>query len=91
MKDSFAHFHPSANATFYWAVAILIAAIYVAVFVSIRFDYWEVRPNELLHHHGMLSDSGTSFGAEPADRKGDQRRFRVLPAAVGAVDLAPQR
>jgi hypothetical protein len=22
----------------------------------VQFDYWEVRPNELLHHHGMLSD-----------------------------------
>ena len=56
LKDTFAHFHPSANATFYWTVAVCIAAIYVAVFISIRFDYWEVRPNELLHHHGMLSD-----------------------------------
>ena len=24
--------------------------------VSRRFDYWEVRGNELLHHHGVLSD-----------------------------------
>jgi hypothetical protein len=22
----------------------------------VKFDYWEVRPNELLHHHGILSD-----------------------------------
>jgi hypothetical protein len=22
----------------------------------VRFDYWEVRPNELLHHHGFLSN-----------------------------------
>ena len=26
------------------------------MFASVQFDYWEVRPNELLHHHGMLSD-----------------------------------
>jgi hypothetical protein len=24
--------------------------------ISVRFDYWEVRPNELLHHHGFLSN-----------------------------------
>jgi hypothetical protein len=30
--------------------------IYIAVFLNIRFDYWEVRPNELLHHHGVLSN-----------------------------------
>ena len=24
--------------------------------MNAHFDYWEVRPNELLHHHGFLSD-----------------------------------
>jgi hypothetical protein len=56
LKDTLAQLHPAANATFYWGVAIVIMAIYLAVFVSIRFDYWEIRPNELLHHHGMLSN-----------------------------------
>jgi hypothetical protein len=30
--------------------------VYASVVVSVQFDYWEVRPNELLHHHGVLSD-----------------------------------
>jgi hypothetical protein len=47
---------PLANATFYIVFASVMALIYVAVFISVRFDYWEVRPNELLHHHGILSD-----------------------------------
>ena len=47
---------PSANATFYFCFASLLALIYVAVLINIRFDYWEVRPNELLHHHGFLSN-----------------------------------
>jgi hypothetical protein len=25
-------------------------------FFTLRLDYWEVRPNELLHHHGVLSN-----------------------------------
>jgi hypothetical protein len=33
----------------------MLGLMYVGVFVKIRFDYWEVRPNELLHHHGFLS------------------------------------
>ena len=33
----------------------MLGLIYVGVFINIRFDYWEVRPNELLHHHGFLS------------------------------------
>jgi len=49
-------FHPLANATFYWSIAFILGAIFVAVFIVVRFDYWEVRPNELLHHHGFLGN-----------------------------------
>jgi len=34
----------------------MLAVIYVAVLINVRFDYWEVRQNELLHHHGFLSN-----------------------------------
>jgi hypothetical protein len=30
--------------------------LYGIVLISRRFDYWEVRGNELLHHSGLLSD-----------------------------------
>ncbi len=46
---------PRANETFYVCFASMLGMIYVGVYVNIRFDYWEVRPNELLHHHGFLS------------------------------------
>lgn len=49
-------FHPVANSTFFHIVTFLLGLIYLAVLVSVQFDYWEVRPNELLHHHGLLSD-----------------------------------
>src|SRR5690606_16345212 len=48
--------NPTANATFYFLFAGLLGIIYLGVFVSAYFDYWEVRPNELLHHHGFLSN-----------------------------------
>lgn len=47
---------PIANATFFCVLSVFMLLLYLAVFISVRFDYWEVRPNELLHHHGMLSD-----------------------------------
>lgn len=47
---------PLANATFYFFFAGLLALIYLGVGIAVQFDYWEVRPNELLHHHGLLSD-----------------------------------
>ncbi|MGA2065680.1 MAG: hypothetical protein ABSG86_11955 [Thermoguttaceae bacterium] len=49
-------FHPVANPTFFWAFAGILGAIYLLMLVAVRFDCWEVRPNELLHHHGFLSN-----------------------------------
>ncbi|WP_437187441.1 hypothetical protein SH668x_000836 [Planctomicrobium sp. SH668] len=48
--------HPVANSTFFFLFASIMGGIYVTVFFTSRLDYWEVRPNELLHHHGILSD-----------------------------------
>ncbi len=47
---------PAANATFFLCITIAMLLMYVAVFISVRFNYWELRNNELLHHHGILSD-----------------------------------
>lgn len=49
-------FQPMANATFYFAVFGILLAIMLAVFINVQFDYWEITPNELLHHHGFLSN-----------------------------------
>jgi len=49
-------FHPVANATFYWTVALVLGLMFAVVAIVVRFDYWEVRGNELLHHHGFLSN-----------------------------------
>ncbi len=47
---------PFATASFYYVFVAILFAIYLGVLVMVKFDYWEVRPNELLHHHGLLSD-----------------------------------
>lgn len=47
---------PYANASFYMIFTIFMLLLYAGVLVSRRFDYWEVKGNELLHHHGVLSD-----------------------------------
>src|SRR5688572_30666548 len=48
--------HPLANATFFYLITGILGLLYVGMFIGTKFDYWEVRPNELLHHHGVLSD-----------------------------------
>jgi hypothetical protein len=55
-SDQLLKIRPMANATFYFVFATMMLLIYAGVAVTVRFDYWEVRGNELLHHHGFLSD-----------------------------------
>ncbi|MEY4188207.1 MAG: hypothetical protein RIT02_3241 [Planctomycetota bacterium] len=47
---------PAANAAFYMIFTGILLLLFVAVLISRRVDYWEVRGNELLHHHGLLSN-----------------------------------
>ncbi len=44
------------NETFYFVVAAVFTIIYLLVFLTTRFNYWEFQPNEILHHHGFLGD-----------------------------------
>lgn len=48
--------HPQANAMFYYCYIASMLLIYMGVYANSKFDYWEIRQNELLHHHGFLSD-----------------------------------
>lgn len=49
-------FRPAANATFYWTFLAILGGIFAVSFLTLSFDYWEVRANEILHHHGFLSN-----------------------------------
>ncbi len=44
------------NAHFYGSIAWLFGAIYAIVLANIRFDYYEIKHNEILRHHGYLGD-----------------------------------
>ncbi len=54
--DTLKKLEPVANATFYFTIAGVLGVIYLFVLAGLRLDYWEVRPNELLHHSGLMSD-----------------------------------
>lgn len=45
-----------ANAQFYFLIAIILILSFAFIYATRWLDYWEVRPNEILHHHGPLSD-----------------------------------
>lgn len=56
VTDVLARLRPVANAAFYFTIAGMLFVIFALVLIGTRLDYWEIRPNELLHHSGLLSD-----------------------------------
>lgn len=54
--DALLKIKPAANASFYLIFSGVMIFLYICVLISRRFDYWEVKGNELLHHHGFLSN-----------------------------------
>jgi hypothetical protein len=52
----FSSIYAFANAGFYFTYFAMVALILLIVYVTRWLDYWEVLPNEILHHHGPLSD-----------------------------------
>jgi hypothetical protein len=45
-----------ANAEFYYMFALTLAINFGIIYLTRWLDYWEILPNEILHHHGPLSD-----------------------------------
>ena len=45
-----------ANTGFYFMVAAIMSVILLIVYATRYLDYWQILPNEILHHHGPLSD-----------------------------------
>ena len=45
-----------ANAGFYFMYFLVVSVLLLIVYITRWLDYWEVMPNEILHHHGPLSD-----------------------------------
>jgi hypothetical protein len=79
------------NATFYWIWAVGFTIILFAVFIKTRFDYWEIKNNELLHHHGLLGDveRWPAPGMRISKEINDVMEFLLLGA--GRLVLMPQR
>jgi hypothetical protein len=51
-----AHIYAAASRGFYLMFALTLMVIFFIVWLTRWLDYWEILPNEILHHHGPLSD-----------------------------------
>jgi hypothetical protein len=52
----FASIYAVANKGFYLMVFVTMMMVFLIIYITRWLDYWEVLPNEILHHHGPLSD-----------------------------------
>jgi hypothetical protein len=52
----FSGIYAVANKGFYIMVFVTLMIVFTVIYVTRWLDYWEVLPNEILHHHGPLSD-----------------------------------
>ena len=56
LERAFQSVYVYSNAQFYFIFSLVLIVIYVLIFTTRWLDYWEILPNEILHHHGPLSD-----------------------------------
>jgi hypothetical protein len=52
----FASIYAVANRGFYLMVFFTLMLVFAVIYITRWLDYWEILPNEILHHHGPLSD-----------------------------------
>jgi hypothetical protein len=50
------HIYVVANRGFYLMFFATLMFVFLVVWLTRWLDYWEIMPNEILHHHGPLSD-----------------------------------
>jgi hypothetical protein len=57
LQEAVNDLRPEANSQFYLLFAGGMALIYLIVLlVDVRLDYWEILPNQIIHHRGWLGD-----------------------------------
>lgn len=50
------HIYAVANRGFYVMVFVTLMIVFLIIWATRFLDYWEIMPNEIMHHHGPLSD-----------------------------------
>jgi hypothetical protein len=50
------HIYVAATRGFYFLFFLTLMGVFFVVWLTRWLDYWEIMPNEILHHHGPLSD-----------------------------------
>ena len=72
---------------FYLAIFIMYVVLLIGMYGVTRFDYWELSPNEIIHHHGVLGDVERFSTAGLKLNKEIHDIFEYLLAGAGRIIL----
>lgn len=56
LRDFIESLQLSARPDFFFAIFVVYVLLLIGMFISTRFNYWEISNNELIHHKGLMQD-----------------------------------
>ena len=56
LRDFIEALQLSARPDFFFAIFVVYVLLLIGMFISTRFNYWEISNNELIHHKGLMQD-----------------------------------
>ena len=56
LRDFFESLELTARPDFFFAIFVVYVLLLIGMFISTRFNYWEISNNELIHHKGLMQD-----------------------------------
>jgi hypothetical protein len=90
VRNALSHVELRAHPHLYFLMAGALGLLFVLIFVSGRFAYWEVTHNELLHHHGLLGNVERFPAPNLRMTKEIPDLFEYCLAGAGRLVLQPQ-
>lgn len=56
LRDFIEALQLSARPDFFFGIFVVYVLLLIGMFISTRFNYWEISNNELIHHKGLMQD-----------------------------------
>lgn len=78
------------NSHFYYYFSIFFLIVYLLVWIKTRFNYWDIRHNELFHKHGFLADTQRINAPNLSYKREIKDVFEYLLLRGGRLKLIPQ-
>ncbi|HLU48184.1 MAG TPA: hypothetical protein VK116_08870 [Planctomycetota bacterium] len=79
----------SLSTAFYYSLTVYLVIIFIAVYITTRFNYWEIKSNEILHKEGFLGDVRRYPSPNLRMNKEITDVFEFLLLGAGRIVLSP--